>query len=78
MRGTYQKLLSLGYEVLYDDGKRLTHEAPVGISPNTKIVANLVETQKESSDPQTPVAYKLIINIDNLDVIPPNYVGNVR
>jgi hypothetical protein len=41
-------------------------------------VANLVETQKESSDPQTPVAYKLIINIDNLDVIPPNYVVNVR
>jgi hypothetical protein len=78
LRGTYQKLLSLGYEVLYDDGKRLTHEAPVGISPDTKIVANLVETQKESSDPQTPVAYKLIINIDNLDVIPPNYVGNVR
>lgn len=78
LKAKYSKLLSMGYEVLYDDGKRITHEAPNGIDPNTKIVANLVQSQKETSDPQEVVAYKLIINIDNLDVIPPNYVGNVR
>lgn len=78
LKAKYSKLLSLGYEVLYDDGKSISHIAPDGISPDTEIVANLVEDQRASSDPQSPVAYKLIINIDNLDVIPPNYVGNVR
>lgn len=78
LKAKYSKLLSLGYEVLYDDGKSISHIAPDGISPDTEIVANLVEDQRTSSDPQDPVAYKLIINIDNLDVIPPNYVGNVR
>lgn len=78
LKAKYSKLLSLGYEVLYDDGKSISHIAPDGISPDTEIIANLVEDQKTSSDPQATVAYKLIINIDNLDVIPPNYVGNVR
>lgn len=79
LKAKYSKLLSLGYEVLYDNGKSISHIEPAGISPNTVLVANLVQKQIESPiELLDPVAYKLIVNIENLDVIPPNYVGNVR
>lgn len=70
LQTTYQTLLDTGYDVWYDDGKKITH-SPFDIDPNTEVVANII------SDP-TSSAYKIIINISNLDVIPPNYVGNTR
>ena len=70
---TYQTLLDTGYEIWYDDGKRIT-QTPFDIDPTTNVVANVVSNDSSSSSS----AYKIIININNLDVIPPNYVGNAR
>jgi hypothetical protein len=64
-------MLAAGYELWYDDGKRITRTAP-NISTDTEIIANIV------ADENDPAAYKLIINTNNLDVIPPNYYGNTR
>jgi hypothetical protein len=70
-KATYGNMLAAGYELWYDDGKRITRTAP-NISTDTEIIANIV------ADENDPAAYKLIINTNNLDVIPPNYYGNTR
>lgn len=67
IKATYQQLLDSGYEVWYDDGKRITQTAPE-IDPETEIVANIL------NDENNPAAYKIIINMNNLDVVPPNYL----
>ena len=69
IESNYKDLLDLGYDVYYDDGKRITKNPPFEIKNDTDIVANIVHSQ---------TAYKIIININNLDVIPPNYYGNTR
>lgn len=71
VKTTYGNLISAGYEVWYDDGKRITRTAP-NIASDTEIVANIIK------DENNPSAYRLIINTNNLDVIPPNYYGNTR
>lgn len=71
VKATYGNILAAGYELWYDDGKRITRTAP-NIPTDTVIVANIV------ADENNPAAYKLIINTNNLDVIPPNYYGNTR
>ena len=71
VKTTYENLINAGYEVWYDDGKRITRTAP-NISSDTEIIANIIK------DENNPTAYKLIINTNNLDVIPPNYYGNTR
>ena len=71
VESTYENLVSAGYELWFDDGKRITRTPPE-ISSDTKVVANIV------IDENNPAAYKLIININNLDIIPPNYYGNTR
>lgn len=65
---TYGDLVDTGYDIWFDDGKRIT-KTPIKIDTDTEVVANIVSDG---------VAYKIIININNLDVIPPNYIGNVR
>lgn len=68
IKATYKELVDTGYEIWFDNGKRITR-TPVDIASDTEVVANIVSDG---------VAYKIIININNLDVIPPNYIGNGR
>lgn len=65
---TYQSLLDSDYDIWYDDNVQIT-KTPLDISPDTTIVANLIIDSNNS--------YKLIINKNNINTIPPNYVGNV-
>lgn len=67
IKTTYSTLLETGYEIWYDDGKNITNES-FNIEPETLVVADIVY----NSDSSFP-AYKIIININNLDVTPPNY-----
>ena len=73
---TYQTLLDTGYEIWYDDGKKITR-TPYDIEPSTKVIANIIANKDTSTTPPSS-AYKIIININNLNVVPPNYVGNTR
>lgn len=70
---TYQNLLDSGYDLWYDNGKIIS-KTPFDIDPSTMITANMIADN--SSSPSS--AYKIIINKNNLDVIPPNYYGNAR
>ena len=72
IEGKYSDMLNTGYEVWYDDGKRIS-KVPFDIDPETKLVANLAKIEDSSVS-----SYKIIINIKNLDVVPPNYYGNTR
>lgn len=72
LRGTYQSMLSSGYDIWYDNGKRISKEAP-SIDPSTEVVANIISEVVNGS-----VQYKLIINTLYMDIIPANYYGNVR
>ena len=69
----YKDILNMGYDVYYDDGTRITKSPSFDITDDTDVIANIVI---DKNNP--PVAYKIIININNLDVIPPNYYGNTR
>lgn len=71
VKATYQKILDSGYEVWYDDGERITQNPSFEIAKSTEIIANL--TPKPNTD-----EYMIIINKNNVDIIPPNYIGNVR
>jgi hypothetical protein len=71
IKGTYGNILASGYEIWYDDGKRISR-TPINIPTDTEVVVNIIP------DPHDSAAYKLIINTNNLDVIPPNYYGNTR
>lgn len=73
IEATYQTLLETGYEIWYDDGKRILRTPIEGINPDMKIVANIVSTKEKDS-----VAYKIIINTNNLDVVPPNYLKDTK
>lgn len=77
LRGTIAKLNTLGYDVWYDDGKRLFQNPTFKCSQDTVVVANVVQT-KPKHENDVPPAYKIIINVRNLAVIPPNYYGNVK
>ena len=68
IKSKYKDLVDTGYEIWFDDGKRIT-KTPVEIGDDIEVVANIVSDG---------VAYKIIVNINNLDVIPPNYIGNGR
>lgn len=72
LRGTYQSMLSSGYDIWYDNGKWISKEAP-SIDPSTEVVANIISEVVNGS-----VQYKLIINTSYMDIIPANYYGNVR
>ena len=72
IEGKYSDMLNTGYEVWYDDGKRIS-KVPFDIDPETKLVVNLAKIEDSSVS-----SYKIIINIKNLDVVPPNYYGNTR
>ena len=70
----YKDILNMGYDVYYDDGTRITKSPSFDITDDTDVIANIVTDKNNSST----ASYKIIININNLDVIPPNYYGNTR
>lgn len=71
LQGTYQSILDTGYEIWYDDGKRIIR-TPLDINPSTDVIANIIPVKENDS-----VSYKIIINKNNVDMIPPGYYGNV-
>lgn len=69
----YKDIKETGYEIWYDDNKKIT-KTPFDISDDDEIVVDLIPNEDSSSS----YAYKIIINIDNVNVkYPPNYYGNV-
>ena len=72
LQGTYQSFLDTGYEIWYDDGKRIVR-TPMNINPSTNVIANIISVKENDSS----VSYKIIINKNNVDTIPPGYYGNV-
>lgn len=69
---TYGVLLNSGYELWYDDGKRITGIPFDGLTNETKVIANIVYNNSNPS----ATAYKVIINAMNTSVYPSNYYGN--
>ena len=61
-----------GYEIWYDDGKRIVR-TPMNINPSTNVIAYIISVKENDSS----VSYKIIINKNNVDTIPPGYYGNV-
>lgn len=74
-RAPLSKFQSLGYDVWYDDGKKITKTAP-DIDGDTKVVADIVR-DKEQSTILTP-AYKIIINVEKIKNPLSHYYGNTR
>ena len=72
LQGTYQSFLDTGYEIWYDDGKRIVR-TPMNINPSTNVIANIISVKENDSS----VSYKIIINKNNVDTIPPGYYGNL-
>lgn len=71
---TYQNLLNTKYEIWYDDGKRITQTPFDNLTNETKVIANIISYTKNNL-----LAYKIIINSKNTDIIPPdNYYGNSK
>lgn len=68
IKAAYKKIIETGYDIWYDNGKRIT-KMEIDIDDDTEVLANIVK----SGD-----SYKVIININNIDAIPPNYYGNMR
>lgn len=68
LKAAYKDIVKTEYDIWYDDGKRIS-KTPYKIDDDTEVVANIVSDGG---------SYKIIIHVNNLDVIPPNYYGNVR
>lgn len=69
LKAAYKNIKDTGYDIWYDDGKRITKMA-YAIDDETEVIANIVHDDNGG--------IKIIINVNNLDVIPPNYYGNAR
>ena len=59
---TYAYLKSLGYDIWFDDGNRITKNEPSNITDESVITANMVQDNSTS-----PVSYKIIIPIENIE-----------
>lgn len=68
MHATYQTYKSMGYEILYDDGKRISKTPIDDLEDTTELIGNLITDQDGKS--------KLILSVDNISKYPPNYYGN--
>ena len=68
LKTEFVNIKNKGYQLWYDDGKRITR-TPYDIADDTEVTANFVKSDN---------TYKVIINVCNIDVIPPNYIGTVR
>ena len=69
LSSTYANIRNKGYDMWYDDGKRISHSPSFTINDDEEVIANMVK----SGD-----SYKIIINIENINNgYPPGYYGNV-
>ena len=69
LEGTYRHIKQAGYQLWYDDGKRITMNPSFTIDDDDKVVGNFV---KRNND------YIVIINTNNIEShYPPGYYGNV-
>ena len=69
MSGTYGHIKQTGFQLWYDDGKRITMNPSFPINDDEEVIGNFV---KKSND------YIVIINVNNVDNgYPPGYYGNV-
>lgn len=63
----YSNVVSLGYEMWYDYKGRISR-TPWDIDSDTKVEVNILRNENGTN--------RVIINCNNLDVIPPNYIGH--
>jgi hypothetical protein len=69
MSGTYGHIKQTGFQLWYDDGKRITMNPSFPINDDEEVIGNFV---KKGND------YIVIINVNNVDNgYPPGYYGNV-
>ena len=65
----YSDIVHTGYDLWYDDGKRITRTPSFTINDDEEVIANMVKDGD---------SYKIIINIENVkSKYPPGYYGNV-
>jgi hypothetical protein len=70
LEGEYRYIAQSGFELWYDDGKRITKTPSFEISDDENVVGNFVSAGGNN--------YKVIINIQNIESkYPPGYYGNV-
>jgi hypothetical protein len=69
IKSTYQHMKSMGYDIWFDDGNRITKTALPSMSNTDVIVGNLVYNKSTST-------YMLIIPKNNVN--PDYYYGNTR
>lgn len=70
LKGKYSALKNTDYDLWYDDGNRIT-QTPFAIDDDTEVTGDLFYDKDDEKN-------ILIIHVNNVDVIPPNYYGNVR
>lgn len=70
LEGEYRHIVQSGFELWYDDGKRITKTPSFEIADDENVVGNFVSAGGNN--------YKVIINIQNIESkYPPGYYGNV-
>ena len=69
LSAAYKDIVDTGYDIWYDDGRRIT-KMPFSIDNDQEVMANIVSDKNGG--------IKIIIHVDNLEPIRPNYYGNTR
>ena len=68
IKASYSDIKNMGYDIWYDNGKRITKNQTFNIDDDDEVIANIVHDGN---------SYKIIINIENVDNgYPPGYYGN--
>ena len=69
LEGLYSHIKQSGFQIWYDDGKRITLNPSFPIDDNENVVGNFVKRDND---------YIIIINVNNIESkYPPGYYGNV-
>ena len=68
LKVAYKNILNCGYEIWYDNKKRITQKPSFEIDDDTEVLVDIVNAGD---------SYKVIINIEDVDNgYPPGYYGN--
>ena len=68
LKAAYKNIVNCGYEIWYDNKKRITKKPSFVIDDDTEVIADIVKSDD---------SYKVIINIEDIDNgYPPGYYGN--
>lgn len=69
LKAAYKNIINCGYEIWYDNKKRITKKPSFDIDDDTEVIADIVKAGD---------SYKAIINIEDVDNgYPPGYYGNI-